>query len=143
MVASHVAPTEDLARNPGMCPDWESNRQPFGLQPALNPLNYASQGLFLLRFKKWFFLGPGTTHIVMWSLSCFCRFCGLAYRIEPSFLTLFSRESFFCLFVLRFLNSFIFRERKGGRASQPRYGEVADWLSHQPTRQTCTVCCPL
>ena len=22
----------DLARNPGMCPDWESNRQPFGLQ---------------------------------------------------------------------------------------------------------------
>ena len=25
MVASHVALTGDLARNPGMCPDWESN----------------------------------------------------------------------------------------------------------------------
>ena len=45
MVASHVAPTGDLACNPGMCPDWESNRQPFGLQPPLNPLSYASQGM--------------------------------------------------------------------------------------------------
>ena len=26
VVASHMAPTGDLARNPGMCPDWESNR---------------------------------------------------------------------------------------------------------------------
>ena len=33
-----------LASNPGMCPDWESNWQPFGLQPALNPLSYTSQG---------------------------------------------------------------------------------------------------
>ena len=32
--------------NPSMCPDWESNRQPFGLQPALNPLTYARQGGF-------------------------------------------------------------------------------------------------
>ena len=37
-------PTADLAHNPGMCPDWESNRQPFGSQPALNPLSYTSQG---------------------------------------------------------------------------------------------------
>ena len=34
----------DLARNPGMCPDWESNWQPFGLQPTLNPLSHTSQG---------------------------------------------------------------------------------------------------
>ena len=34
VVASHVPPTGDLARNPGMCPDWESNRQPFGLQAS-------------------------------------------------------------------------------------------------------------
>ena len=27
VVASHVAPTGDQARNPGMCPDWESNGQ--------------------------------------------------------------------------------------------------------------------
>ena len=25
MVASHADPTENLAPNPGMCPDWESN----------------------------------------------------------------------------------------------------------------------
>ena len=25
VVASCVSPTGDLARNPGMCPDWESN----------------------------------------------------------------------------------------------------------------------
>ena len=25
-------PTGDLAHNPGMCPNWESNQQPFGLQ---------------------------------------------------------------------------------------------------------------
>ena len=24
-VASHTPPAGDLARNPGMCPDWESN----------------------------------------------------------------------------------------------------------------------
>ena len=44
-------PTGDLACNPGMCPYWESNPQPFGLQPVLSPLSYASQGrivLFLL-----------------------------------------------------------------------------------------------
>ena len=43
--ASRVAPTGDLARNPGMYPDWELNQRPFGLQPALNPLSYTSQGL--------------------------------------------------------------------------------------------------
>ena len=26
VVASHVAPTGDLAGNPGMCPDWDSNQ---------------------------------------------------------------------------------------------------------------------
>ena len=32
MVASHMLPTGDPAHNPGVCPDWESNQQPFGLQ---------------------------------------------------------------------------------------------------------------
>ena len=32
VVASHTSPTGDLARNPGMCCDWELNRQPFALQ---------------------------------------------------------------------------------------------------------------
>ena len=40
VVASHTPPTGDLACNPGMCPDW----RPFGLQPALSPLSYISQG---------------------------------------------------------------------------------------------------
>ena len=32
VVASPTLPTGDLAHNPGMCPNWESNRQPFGSQ---------------------------------------------------------------------------------------------------------------
>ena len=32
VVASHMLPIGDLACNPGTCPDWESNQQPFGLQ---------------------------------------------------------------------------------------------------------------
>ena len=32
VAASHVPPTGDLACNPVMCPDWESNLQPFGSQ---------------------------------------------------------------------------------------------------------------
>ena len=31
VVASHQSATGDLACNPGMCPDWELNQQPFGL----------------------------------------------------------------------------------------------------------------
>ena len=31
-VASHMPSTGDLACNPGMCPDWESNQWPFGSQ---------------------------------------------------------------------------------------------------------------
>ena len=32
VVASHTPPTGNLAWNPSVCPDWESNRWPFGLQ---------------------------------------------------------------------------------------------------------------
>ena len=32
VVASGVPPAENLARNPCMCPDWELNWWPFGLQ---------------------------------------------------------------------------------------------------------------
>ena len=47
VVASHMPPTGgtwpttyapnwgDLAHNPGMCPDWESNQRPFGLQAGM------------------------------------------------------------------------------------------------------------
>ena len=43
LVAFHMPPTGDLAPNPGMCPDWESNWQPFCLQAVLNPLTHPSQ----------------------------------------------------------------------------------------------------
>ena len=32
--ASHMSPTEDLACNPGTCPEWETNRQPFSTQAS-------------------------------------------------------------------------------------------------------------
>ena len=44
LVASRLPPTGDLALNPGMCPDWESNQWPFCSQAGtqstepLNPL---------------------------------------------------------------------------------------------------------
>ena len=41
-----TCPPGDLARNPGLCPDWESNWQPSGSQPMLNLLSYPSQGLY-------------------------------------------------------------------------------------------------
>ena len=33
--ASHTPPAGDLAHNPGTCPDWELNQQPFGSQANL------------------------------------------------------------------------------------------------------------
>ena len=41
--------TGDLAHNPGMCPDWESNWQPFGSQPTLNPLIECGPGLMVIK----------------------------------------------------------------------------------------------
>ena len=32
VVVSRMPPSGDLSRNSGMCPDWELNQQPFGLQ---------------------------------------------------------------------------------------------------------------
>ena len=34
VVDSHAPPTGDLAHNPGMCSDWESNQRPFGSQAS-------------------------------------------------------------------------------------------------------------
>ena len=44
------APTGDLACNPGMCPDWESNRDPLVHRPELNPLSHTSQGTVTNQF---------------------------------------------------------------------------------------------
>ena len=44
LVAFHMPPTRDLACNPGMCPDWESNWRPFVRRLELSPLSHTSQG---------------------------------------------------------------------------------------------------
>ena len=44
VVAFHRRLTGDLAHNPGMCPDWESNHEALVCRPVLNPLSYSSQG---------------------------------------------------------------------------------------------------
>ena len=45
-IAPHTFPTEDLAHNPGMCPDWESNQRPVSTEygSALNPMSHTNQG---------------------------------------------------------------------------------------------------
>ena len=49
VVASHVPPTGDLARSPGMWPVWDRTSNPLVHRSALNPLSHTSQGsnLFL------------------------------------------------------------------------------------------------
>ena len=45
VVASHATPAGDLAHNPGMCPDWESNLQPFGSQACAQSTELRQPGL--------------------------------------------------------------------------------------------------
>ena len=44
MVASREPPTGDPARHPGLCPDWEQNWRPLGLQAGAQSLSHTSQG---------------------------------------------------------------------------------------------------
>ena len=64
VVASQTPPTGDLAHNPGMCLDWESNRFPWVRRPTHNPPSCTGQGSCIDFWKgilsKGFFLGPGT-----------------------------------------------------------------------------------
>ena len=46
VVASSVPLTGGLACNPGMCPDWESNLRPFGLQASAQSTMHTSQVIF-------------------------------------------------------------------------------------------------
>ena len=47
VAASCTPPTGDLACNPGLCPDWESNWQPFGSQAGPQPTEPHHPGLLL------------------------------------------------------------------------------------------------
>ena len=44
--ASYMPPTRELAHNPAMCPDWESNWQPFGSQSNTQSTEPHQPGLF-------------------------------------------------------------------------------------------------
>ena len=52
VVASHAPPTGGLAHNLGMCPDWESNQQPFGLQASTQSTEPHQPGLKNPSFLK-------------------------------------------------------------------------------------------
>ena len=46
LVASRAPPTEDLAHNPGTCPDWELNQRPFGSQARTQSTEPHQPGYF-------------------------------------------------------------------------------------------------
>ena len=49
-----VAPTGDLAGNPGMCPDQESTSDLLVCETTPNPLGHTSEGLFIFReTRRW------------------------------------------------------------------------------------------
>ena len=56
LVASHMLPTGDLTRNPGMCPDWELNLWPFGFQASTQSTEPHQPGQMLCPFLIVFFL---------------------------------------------------------------------------------------
>ena len=45
VVVSHATSTRDLVRNPGICPDWESDQPPFGLQADAQSTELHQPGL--------------------------------------------------------------------------------------------------
>ena len=50
VTASCAPPNGDLAHNPGMCPDWESNRPPLGLQAGTQSTEPHQPGQYILYF---------------------------------------------------------------------------------------------
>ena len=52
VVTSPAPPTGDLTRNTGMCPDWDSNWQPFGSQTSTQSTEPHQPGQDHIAFKK-------------------------------------------------------------------------------------------
>ena len=50
VVATRAPPTGDLARNPGVCPDGESNQRPLGLQASAQSSEPHQPGQFYFSF---------------------------------------------------------------------------------------------
>ena len=65
-----MAPTVDLAHNPGMFPDWELNQRPFGSEASTQSTETHQPGWFLvLRTFRW----------LIWSLEQLCE-VGMIYE---------------------------------------------------------------
>ena len=60
LVASHMSPTGDMAHNPGMCPDWELNRWPFGLQAPAQSTEPHQPGQYAICILIWMKSAPKT-----------------------------------------------------------------------------------
>ena len=74
MVASPAPPTGDLSRNPGMCPDGESNRQPFGFWDNTNPRSHTGQGGLCSTRRPAVRRGfSGCMDLGCWLTGCVCR----------------------------------------------------------------------
>ena len=52
VVASSAPPTGDLAGNPDMCPDWESNQQCFGSQVSTQSTESHQPGPYMFSFLR-------------------------------------------------------------------------------------------
>ena len=75
VVASHPPPTGDLAHNPGMCPDWDSNWRPFSSQAGTQSTEPHQPGP--LHFLKEYL----RTSIFTWNSPTFLR----AYDVKHAF----------------------------------------------------------
>ena len=51
VAASCASPTGDLAHNPSMCPNWESNWWPHGLQASAQSTEPLQPGQYIIIFK--------------------------------------------------------------------------------------------
>ena len=72
VVASCTPPTGDLAHNPGMCPDWELNWQPFGLQASTQSTEPHQPGLEAYCFNLLFPLNNILRHLSSHSFNRLC-----------------------------------------------------------------------
>ena len=61
VVASHTPPAGDLAGNPGMCPDWESNQRRFDLQDSTQSTEPHQPGQVTIIFHYSLGTGHGST----------------------------------------------------------------------------------
>ena len=82
VVASHMPHTGDLACNPGMCPDWESNWRPCGFQAGTKSTEPHQ---------------PGRAHYLIFPIYC-TRLC--EERLPCFSRTLFSWAAWMCLRIL-------------------------------------------